>query len=105
MIKVHIKKKDNMIVQIQLNGHAGFADYGKDIVCAGVSSILTTTVNAILMFDESSIEIEEKDDFIIKVKKKDEITEKLLENMILLFQELESAYPKNVKLKEDIETC
>ena len=105
MIKIQIKRKNGNIVLFSLNGHAGFAEFGKDIVCAGVSSILTTTVNAILMFDESSIEIEDKKDFIIRVKKEDEITEKLLENMLLLFQELVKSYPKNVKIKEDIETC
>ncbi len=105
MITIIVKRNNKNIVKVRLCGHAGFADFGKDIVCAGVSSILTTTVNAILSFDDKAIEIEDKSDFIINVKKCDEITEKLLENMILLFQELEESYPKNVKIKEDIETC
>lgn len=105
MITIIVKRNNKNIVKVSLCGHAGFADFGKDIVCAGVSSILTTTVNAILSFDDKAIEIEDKSDFIINVKKCDEITEKLLENMVLLFQELEESYPKNVKIKEDIETC
>ena len=101
MITIQINKENNIIQQIKLSGHAGFQDYGKDIVCAGVSSILTTTVNAILSFDENAITIADKQDFKLKVNKSDEITQKLLANMISLFQELEESYPKNVKIKED----
>ena len=45
MIKVKISKKS-----IEISGHAKYAAHGKDIVCAAVSSITITTVNAILKF-------------------------------------------------------
>jgi len=50
MIKVTILKDDNCVKEIKFDGHALFDEYGKDIVCAGVSSTLITTVNAILSF-------------------------------------------------------
>lgn len=105
MITITIHRKNDFILGVKLSGHARFADYGKDIVCAGVSSILTTTVNAILRFNEKAIQIEDQGNFILNVLENDEITQTLLENMICEFQELEESYPKNVKLKEDIETC
>lgn len=101
MIKIHLKKENESIKQITLKGHAMYDDYGKDIVCAGVSSILTTTVNAILLFDEKAIAFEEKKDFVLTILKKDEITEKLIQNMLNLFQELEESYPKNITIRED----
>lgn len=105
MITIQVNRKNGFINKVKLSGHAKFADYGKDIVCAGVSSILTTTVNAILKFDEKAITLEDQGSFLIDVVKDDKITQTLLENMICEFQELEESYPKNVKLKEDIETC
>jgi len=101
MIQVKIKKEKNQIKEIFLKGHAEYDTYGKDIVCAGVSSILTTTVNAILMFDENAIVFEDKKDFVLKIQKEDEITSKLILNMIHLFYELEETYPKNITIRED----
>lgn len=48
MIKIKVKKDEEIIREISINGHALYDDYGKDIVCASVSSIVITTVNAIL---------------------------------------------------------
>ena len=101
MITIHLKKEQGFLKQIMLKGHAEYDDYGKDIVCAGVSSILTTTVNAILSFDKNSISIEDKNDFVLTVLKKDEITTKLIQNMIHLLFELQESYPKNIKIRED----
>jgi len=101
MITIKLKKENDFLKQITIKGHAKYADYGKDIVCAGVSSILTTTVNAILSFDEESLEIEEAKEFVLKIKKNDEITTKLLQNMLNLFAELQESYPKNITIRED----
>mgnify|MGYP002524039258 CR=1 FL=1 len=63
MIKVNIGKD-----HIQIKGHAMFDDYGKNIVCAGVSSVVTTTINAILSFDKDYINyINDVDKFVIVV--------------------------------------
>ena len=87
MITIDVKKEQDFIKQIIMHGHAMYDTYGKDIVCAGVSSILTTTINAILMFDSEAIFYQEKNDFVLEVKKNDEITVKLILNMLNLFHE------------------
>ena len=48
-----------------------------------------------------TIEINEGKMFVIKVIQNNEITSKLLLNMILLFKELETTYPKNIKIREE----
>ena len=101
MITVLVKKKQNHITKVVIKGHAMYDDYGKDIVCAGVSSIATTTVNAILKIKKESIQLEESPDLTISVLITDKITESLLENMIELLYELTESYPKNIKIKED----
>ena len=39
MIKVQIKRNNKYITQIKIKGHAQFGEYGKDLVCAGVSAV------------------------------------------------------------------
>ncbi len=95
MIKVYYNNKT-----IKVDGHAGFADYGCDIVCASVSSILYTTVNAILSFDSKSITVIDDKSFIINILSNDDITIKLINNMIDLLKELEKQYPKNIKISK-----
>ena len=46
---ISIKENKDEIV---ISGHANYEDYGKDIVCASISSIAITTVNAIVEFDK-----------------------------------------------------
>ncbi len=100
MVTVLVNKNNE---EIKLLGHAGFNIKGKDIVCSAISSIVITTVNGILMFDKDNIKYQENDnEFIIKVKKNNEITSNLIANMLNLLKELESDYPNNIKIKEEI---
>ena len=102
MIKVQITAKDNNIKKINIKGHAGYDDYGKDIVCSSVSSITITTVNAILMFDKNYISYnEKKDNFEVVINENNDITNKLIRNMINLLTELSQDYPKNIKIEEE----
>ena len=47
MIKAVFYKKNDKYFGFSLNGHAGYADYGKDIVCSAVSALAFNTVNSI----------------------------------------------------------
>ena len=94
MITINIKE-DHIII----NGHANFAEYGKDIVCAAVSSIVITTVNAILRIDDKAITYKESSNLEITINKHTEITDILITNMIELLEELEKQYGKNIKIK------
>ena len=91
MIKISIR---NNIITIA--GHALYDDYGKDIVCASVSSIVITSINLCLRFDKDSIKYK---------KKTDKLAIEVLssENMIMMLEELASTYKKNIKIiKEEI---
>ena len=96
MIRVNVSKK-----KIEIIGHSNFDVVGKDIVCSAVSSIVTTTINGIVSIDSDAIYYEYKDDkMIIIPKQDDEITNKLLNNMIDLLKSLSKNYPKNINVKE-----
>ena len=96
MTKVMIKKD-----HIEIEGHTMFDYHGKDIVCAAISSIVITTVNGILTIDDEAIEyISKPGNVILDIKKHDEITNKLINNMKDLLRELQNQYPKNIKVEE-----
>lgn len=100
MIKVIITKDKDLYQKVEVIGHAMYADYGKDIVCSSVSSIVTTTVNGILSFDKDSLSYEVSENgLIISNIKADNITQTLIKNMISLLKELSENYPDNVKVK------
>lgn len=95
MIKISINKDE-----ITIKGHSGYKEEGSDIVCASVSSISITTVNALLSIDEDCISYEENDGYLnIKIKKHSEIIDKLIDNMINLFKELEKDYKKYIEIR------
>ena len=99
MIKVEIKETD-VINEIIIKGHAGYEEYGKDIVCASVSSIAITTVNAIIRIDEDAIKYEEREGYLyININKHNEIIDKLIDNMINLLKELKEKYDKHIEIR------
>ena len=53
MIAVSVRKDG-----ITIEGHANYAEYGKDIVCAGVTALMRTLVKSIEDLTEDEIEYE-----------------------------------------------
>ena len=95
MIKININKDE-----ITIKGHSGYAEEGSDIVCASISSIAITTVNSLLRIDEDCIEYIENDGYLnIKINKHNETIDKLIDNMINLFSELEKDYKKYIEIR------
>ena len=98
MILVKVLKKE-----IEIKGHALYDDYGKDIVCSAVSSIVTTTINGIISIDEDAILYQVSDGkIVVKIKKDDKVTLKLIDNMIDLLKKLSIDYPDNIKIEEGV---
>ena len=98
MIKVYISKN-----KIVITGHAGYDEYGKDIVCASATSIVITSVNACLRMDKDSLTYKEEcDKLTIEVTSDNKNVLLILENMIQMLEELAETYKKNIKIiKED----
>ena len=100
MINVKIEKENAKYKKITVLGHAMYDDYGKDIVCAAVSSIATTTVNGILALNKNSLSyMVSKKGLSIDIKNTDETTQILIGNMVSLLKELEVNYPENIEVK------
>ena len=101
MIKVETKKENGKYVRIKILGHAMYDDYGKDIVCASFSTMIITTINAILEFDKDAISYTDTNDLEIINIKKDNITNGLLNNLVQMMKELKENYDKNINIKEE----
>ena len=97
MIKV-VYKKNKIINEVKISGHAMYDNYGKDIVCSAVSSIVTTTINNILTMDKNAIKYVNNEDGILISNMDSEMASKLLQNMLNMLGELEQQYPKNIKI-------
>lgn len=99
MIKVYVKNKT-----IEIIGHAGFDKYGRDIVCAGASGIVITSINAAIRIEENSLTYEEKKDKLtIHVKTNNNNVLLIIENMIEMLKELSLTYKNNIKIIEEEE--
>lgn len=97
MIKIIKKNK-----VIEISGHAGYDEFGKDIVCASVSSVIMTTVNSIMNIDNSSISyIDDGNKIIIEKLNDNEVVDKLLNTMILILKDLEEQYKENIKVESE----
>ena len=96
MIKVYVSNE-----KIEIHGHSGYDVIGKDIVCSAVSSIITTTINGILSINNDALKYSYNNDIMtIEIINRDDITDKLINNMIDLLKDLSKDYPKNIIVKE-----
>ena len=102
MIKVNIKNKNGNVYEIVVKGHANYDDYGKDIVCAAVSTMMITTVNNIICLDDSIDYVENDGLLKVTIKEETEINQKLLSNTIRMLEELKDQYPKNIEIRNEV---
>ena len=97
MIKVTIyQSSEGKISGFAVQGHAGYAESGSDIVCAAVSVLTQNTVNSIEQFTEDrfSVDVDEKEGGLyLKMKPGYSGRSKLLlDSLILGLQGIEEEY-------------
>ena len=57
MIQVNILRDRNEVVRgIDINGHAGYAEYGQDVICAAVSALVLNMANSVETFTDDHFE-------------------------------------------------
>ena len=101
MIKIEIfRNQGGKVSGFKVQGHHG--EYGTDIVCAGVSSLAQTALLGIErhLHREMDYEVASGD---LKMKLKgvpDDLTEAILETMVLGLAEISTLYPKDVHISE-----
>ena len=96
------KASDGIYKWIECNGHAGFAEYGEDIVCAASSATILTSINAILLISRESIDVKQNNNNIdLTIIEEDINTMKLIDNMLASLKSIQNDYPKNIEIIEE----
>ena len=62
MICASLYYHEDVLWRFKIEGHAGYAEHGSDIVCAAVSILTFNTVNAIEEFTDEEVCIKEMND-------------------------------------------
>ncbi len=94
MTAVTIYKKSGQYTGFTLEGHAGYAEEGEDIVCAAISVLSLNTLNSIEAFTEDRFSGEEKDGFL-SCRFPEPLSEKavlLLDSMVLGLTDIQKSY-------------
>lgn len=84
---------------ITIQGHANYAEQGKDIVCAGVSALAQTLIYSLEELTQDKIDCSIKNgNTIIKFWTLSEQAKLLVESFLLGIESIADAYPDNVTL-------
>ncbi|MCR5743639.1 MAG: ribosomal-processing cysteine protease Prp [Lachnospiraceae bacterium] len=87
--------EDGDFFGLHVSGHAGYAQYGSDIICAAVSSLTLNSVNSILQYTDQGIVYETNEDGLLKFKFEDKPSHDvvlLFKSMILGLKGIEEQY-------------
>jgi len=108
MIRIRVKRNQaELVEQIQVTGHANFAEHGMDIVCAAVSAITIGMVNAMEQITgvvvhqpddgEGKVDCRIPEDLSTDVRTKLDL---LMKAMDLSLKGIADAYPDYVQYKQ-----
>ena len=104
MIKVKVEKDGDRYLGFSCKGHAGYADYGSDIICSAISMLVINTINSIESLTDCQMQVsdDEKSGSIrVKFPNGTDTSAALLMNAMLLgIQSAEEQYGRSfVKLE------
>ena len=92
MTKITIYRNENReVVRFTCTGHAGYDEYGKDIVCASISVLVINTINSIETFTSIAYTCEADEDQTLAEDICND-AQLLIETMILGLKEIQNDY-------------
>ncbi len=100
MIKIVIKRdvSSQKIIQIEVKGHANSDEYGKDLVCAAVSSVITGGMNALLDKDYD-FKLDEGHAYIKALDIPSDYDSVVLKTIEVQLKTIEESDPKYVRIE------
>ena len=102
MIKIQINKTNNKYSSLLVSGHSNYDEHGKDIVCAGVSAIVTGGLNALIIENKKKISYRVNDGYVnVDVLDIDDDKLQIIMDVIVVqLKTIEESYKKYVKISE-----
>lgn len=109
MIRIMIERRcpDGAILSFQVKGHAGFAEPGHDIVCAGISAVTVGTVNSVETLTGVVLDSRMEGGFLQASIPRDlegepnRQVQLLLESMVVMLHTIEESYGKYIRVQDD----
>lgn len=95
MIEVRIRPE-----RIEISGHAGYAEYGKDIVCAGVTALTQTLIQSIENLTDDKIEYRiSPGKAEIEYRNLSEKSKTLVDSFFIGICKIAEEFPEHVKVR------
>ncbi len=98
MIKVTYKLENGCYTYLEVKGHALFAEYGKDLVCASVSSIVFGLMNCLDDYQDIDIKVLDNQIEINNYSKLDEINN-FFKLALIQLKTIEESYGEYIKVE------
>ncbi|MDE6960608.1 MAG: ribosomal-processing cysteine protease Prp [Lachnospiraceae bacterium] len=95
MIQVQTVKQNGRYKSFTIEGHAGYADPGEDIVCAAVSALVINAINSIEKFTEDAYTCDCQDGMIKSWEFTSEVSEQttlLMDSLMLGLADVQKSY-------------
>ena len=107
MIKLVVRQADECTKAFILEGHAGYDDYGFDIVCSGVSALAISAANGLSEFTNAELNVEQNEGYlsceILNLDALDEINRScasgIINTMVLGIESIASQYPETITIE------
>ena len=105
MIQIIVEKRGSAYTGFASKGHAGYAEYGQDIVCAAVSALVISTVNGLEKFTTEKFRVKQSDGSVL-LRFEEPTGEKgtlLMDTLILGLTDIQNSYKNRfltIKVKE-----
>ena len=99
MIKVRFSVGDRQLNGFEISGHALFAESGKDIVCAAVSSAAYMAANTVTDIIRADAKAQAEDGaMVLTLNEPNTQAETVLRGLELHLTELSKQYPQHIKI-------
>ncbi len=99
MTKVKAKIVNDKLFYIEIDGHANFAEYGTDVVCAGISAVVFGTLNAFIYYKLSDSRILINDSFVKINLTEDDDIQTIANTLLIQLETIKQSYPDYIKIE------
>ncbi len=97
-----LQNKDKSFVGFDCIGHAGYAEEGEDIVCAGVSALVINTVNSLACLTKTKFDTDTEEETgklsVLFKGETDSEADLLMRSLVLGLQGIQDSYKDYIHL-------
>ena len=102
MIKAVFHKDEDKITSFKVEGHAGYAPSGRDVVCAAVSALVVGTINGLEVLTDATFDTAMSHGFTrLDIKVPTSYSNVLINSMLLSLKCIQEEYPDNLTVVEN----